>query len=83
MVETITGIVQYKTGAAFLNEGVGLLSLLAIDVPPMGAFNPQDVGAAYSYLRNILHVPSGGSIAVEGIRTQISNQLIIGIIRFV
>ncbi len=78
----ITGNLRYSDNLSYLTENNGANSLLTFDVPPVGAYNPEDAAAAYHYLRH-LGLADGSELKIIGYRIKILTQDIIRIVRFV
>jgi hypothetical protein len=80
-VETIGGTIHYGFMASYLDEVDGTTSLLLMDQPPGGAIVPQEIAAAASYFQHVLNKSNDDAIQVMGIRTQVSGQPAISIVR--
>jgi hypothetical protein len=80
--EQTTGIIGYPTNqTSTLRETDGRLSLLVLDVPPLGLFDISDVAAAADHFRNLLNVPPGATITVAGERGVLNGQGIFKVVR--
>lgn len=87
-VEQIRGRVRYEIGAraAFLQESGeegGFESLLAMDVPPLGHIQANDIAAAFNHLRVFLRVADGANVNLLGFRDRLVTQPLVLIVRHV
>lgn len=83
-VEEIEGRIAYPTQvSSTLEEENGQVSTLAIDKPPLGHFNVEDIAEASAFFRDFLQLPAGEMIVIQGIRGMLLNQPVILVIRVV
>jgi hypothetical protein len=83
-VEEIEGRIDYPSSvSATLEEGNGRVSMLAIDKPPLGHFNVEDLAEANSFFRDFLRRRPGDRITIQGIRSTLLGDPIILVIRTV
>ena len=80
VLEVIEGTVWYRYPVSHVDEG-GSRSLLAIDVPPHGHVQQSDIRAARRYLQDVLRVPEGGSLRIQGFRHELGGVPLVLIVR--
>jgi hypothetical protein len=85
-IERIRGRIRYEpqARAAFLQENGpegGFVSLLAMDVPPLGHIQANDISAAFNHLKVFLRVADGQDIVLLGFHDRFANQPLVLIVR--
>jgi|tagenome__1003787_1003787.scaffolds.fasta_scaffold20144565_2 hypothetical protein len=60
------GTLHYSGDRSLLDIGGGQVPTLALDRPPFGVTNTEDLLAATNFFRGFLQLPDGNATSVEG-----------------